>query len=67
MVCPVSVQEWLRRWRCGSLPSSGHPRADSRVQLTGGRMEHIDGRGGASPPRTSHNAGDGAAVPGMAP
>jgi hypothetical protein len=51
----------------GSLPFSGRPRAESREQLTGGRMEHSDGRGGVSLSRTSHSVGDGAAVPGMVP
>jgi hypothetical protein len=30
-------------------------------------MEHSDGSDSASPPRTSHSVGDGAAVPGMVP
>jgi hypothetical protein len=67
MARPVSVQDRLRGWRRGSLPFGGRPRADSRVQLTGGHMEHSDGRGGVSPPCTSHSVRDGAAVPGMVP
>jgi hypothetical protein len=50
----------------GSLPFSGRPRADSTVQLTGGRMEQSDGHSGVSLSRTSHNVGDGAVMAGVA-
>jgi hypothetical protein len=45
MVCPVSVQERLRGWRCRGRSFSGRPHADSRVPLSGGRKRHSSGRG----------------------
>jgi hypothetical protein len=57
MACPVSVQEQLRGCQRSSLPFGRRPGADSRVQLTGGRMGHIGGRVGVLSPRVPTASG----------
>jgi hypothetical protein len=57
VACPVSVQERLRGWRCGSFPFGRRPYASSRAQLTGSRRPHISWRGGVLSPRTPNASG----------
>jgi hypothetical protein len=64
MVCPVSVQEWLRGWRCRGRPFGRRPYIGSRVRLMGGRRAHSSWRGGVLSPRPP-SVGDGDAVLGM--
>jgi hypothetical protein len=45
MVCPVSVQERLRGWRCRGRPFGVRPHADSKVPLTRRRTRRSDGCG----------------------
>jgi hypothetical protein len=47
MACPVSVQERLRGWQCGSFFPGRRPYTDLTVRLTGGRKVHSSRRGGA--------------------
>jgi hypothetical protein len=46
VACPVSVQEQLRGWRCGSFFLGRLACVISRVGLTEGRKAHISRRGG---------------------
>jgi hypothetical protein len=64
MACPVSVQERLQGWRCGSFPFSRRPYADSRVQLTGSRRAHSSCHGGVLSPRTPTTSGMALQCPG---
>jgi hypothetical protein len=57
VVCPISVQERLRGWRCGSFFHGRRPYADSRVRLTGGRKAHNSRRGGVLSSRTPTTSG----------
>jgi hypothetical protein len=57
MAYPVSLQERLRGWWRRSLPFGRRPRADSRVQLTGGHARHSGGCGGVLLPRTPTTSG----------
>jgi hypothetical protein len=57
MVCPVSVQERLRGWRCRGCPFGGRPRADLRVPLTRGRTGHSSGCGDVMSPHVSTTPG----------
>jgi hypothetical protein len=51
MVCPVSVQERLRGWRCRDFSFNRRPYIGSRVRLTGGRRAHSSRRGDVLSPR----------------
>jgi hypothetical protein len=51
MACPVSVQEWLRGWRCRGRPFGHCLYMGSRMRLTGGRVAHNSRRGGVLSPR----------------
>jgi ribosome modulation factor len=42
---PVSVQEWLRGWRCGSFSPGRRACVVSRAGLTEGQQSHSGGRG----------------------
>jgi hypothetical protein len=57
MVCPVSVQERLRGWRCRGRPFGVRPHADSRVPLTRGRTGHSGGCGDVLSPRFPTESG----------
>jgi hypothetical protein len=64
VACPVSVQEQLRGWRCGSFFPGHRSYADSRVWLTGGRKAHSSRRGGFLSPCTSTASRVGLQCPG---
>jgi hypothetical protein len=64
MACPVSIQERLQGWRCRGRLFGGHPRADSRVPLTGGRTRHSSGRGGVPSPHAPTALGMATQCPG---
>jgi hypothetical protein len=51
MVCPVSVYERLRGWRCRGRPFGRRPYIGSTVRLTGGHGAHSSWRGGVLSPR----------------
>jgi hypothetical protein len=57
MACLVSIQERLRRWRCGDFPLGRRSYADSRVRLTGGCKAHSSRRGGVLSFRTPTASG----------
>jgi hypothetical protein len=64
MVCPVSVQERLRGWRCRGPSFGGRPHVDSRVPLTGGCTRHSSRRGDVLSPRASTASGMAMQCPG---
>jgi hypothetical protein len=57
MACPVSVQEWLRGWRCRGRPFGVRPRADSGVPLTRGHTGHNSWCGDVLSPRVPTASG----------
>jgi hypothetical protein len=57
MVCPASVQERLRGWRCKSFFPGRRACVISRVELTEGRRSHNGGRGGVLSSRTPTTSG----------
>jgi hypothetical protein len=57
MVCPASVQERLRGWRCGSFFPSRCACVISRVELMEGRRSHSGRRGGVFSSRTPTTSG----------
>jgi hypothetical protein len=64
VACPVSVQERLRGWRCGSFFPGRRPYADLRVRLTGGRKVHNSRRGDVLSSRTPTASGVALQFPG---
>jgi hypothetical protein len=55
--CPVSIQERLQGWRCGSFSSGRRACVSSRVGLTEGRRSHSGGCGDVLSSRTPTTPG----------